>query len=166
MRSAGWVGGRRQQGRSIVRDALRTWYGVLEMHTSKYGRSALTKSPMMSSNFRCSGLYTNQHHSLTTLPSLALTHLPNTRFVTSLAIRGSISTATTFRHCSNIRTVKFPVPGPTSRTTSVCFKFACDATKSGMSVTCRPYNRDNSPCPRFYASMPQNELSSHHPLQT
>ena len=26
------------------------------MHTSKYGRSALTKSPMMMSSFRCSGL--------------------------------------------------------------------------------------------------------------
>lgn len=31
------------------------------MHTSKYGRSAFTKSPMISSNLRCSGLYTDQH---------------------------------------------------------------------------------------------------------
>jgi hypothetical protein len=33
-----------------------TWYGVLLMQTSKYGRSALTKSPMINSNFLCSGL--------------------------------------------------------------------------------------------------------------
>lgn len=66
-------------------------------------------------------------HSQPRIPSLARqnsTHLPSTRFVTSLAIRGSISTATTFRHCSRIRTVKFPVPGPTSSTMSVCLRFA------------------------------------------
>lgn len=39
---------------------VRTWYGVFEMQTSKYGSSALTKSPIISSNFRCSGLCLDQ----------------------------------------------------------------------------------------------------------
>ena len=43
--------------------------------------------------------------------------LPCTRFVSSAAIRGSISTAITFRAFSKILTVRLPVPGPTSRTT-------------------------------------------------
>lgn len=52
-------------------------------------------------------------------------HFPCTRFVSSAAMRGSISTAVTCFAFSNIRTVKFPVPGPTSRTLSVGRRFAC-----------------------------------------
>jgi hypothetical protein len=39
-------------------------------------------------------------------------------------MRGSISTAVHDLHFSNILTVRFPVPGPTSRTTSVERKLA------------------------------------------
>ena len=39
-------------------------------------------------------------------------------------ILGSNSTAITFFAFSNMRTVKFPVPGPTSRTTSEGLRFA------------------------------------------
>lgn len=99
------------------------------MQTSKNGNSALTKSPRMISSLRCSGLRmheTSISHGHLIEPQLnrAETHFPCTRFVTSLAIRGSISTATTLRTCSRILTVKLPVPGPTSRTTSVGFKLA------------------------------------------
>lgn len=181
------------------------------MHTSKYGRSALTKSPMMSSSFFCCGLQgvsggkrygvisddlpqapspialisnrrgeadrrrldgtararflhipphppphlipltpspsppryascTDANDSSSTAaasspvrachPSHA-THVPNTRFCTSAAILGSISTATTFRVAGRIRTVRLPVPGPTSRTTSVGLRLAWE----GRSVT-------------------------------
>ena len=75
----------------------RTWYGVLLMHTSKYGSSVLITSPKRTSNRFASGL-------------------PCTRFVTSLAILGSSSTAMTFLAFSRILTVMLPVPGPTSRT--------------------------------------------------
>jgi hypothetical protein len=47
------------------------------------------------------------------------TYLPWTRFVSSAAMRGSISTAVQCFALSNISTVRFPVPGPTSRTLSV-----------------------------------------------
>lgn len=47
------------------------------------------------------------------------THVPRTRFCTSAAIRGSISLAITRLHAGRMRTVRLPVPGPTSRTTSV-----------------------------------------------
>jgi hypothetical protein len=47
------------------------------------------------------------------------TYFPWTRFVSSAAMRGSISTAVQCFAFSNIRTVRFPVPGPTSRTLSV-----------------------------------------------
>ena len=52
------------------------------------------------------------------------THVPCTRFITSAAIRGSISIAVTCLAFSKIFTVKFPVPGPTSRTLSVGLRFA------------------------------------------
>ena len=47
------------------------------------------------------------------------TYLPWTRFVSSAAMRGSISTAVQCFALSSISTVRFPVPGPTSRTLSV-----------------------------------------------
>jgi hypothetical protein len=53
------------------------------------------------------------------------THVPCTRFITSAAIRGSISIAVTCFAFSKIFTVKFPVPGPTSKTLSVGLRFAC-----------------------------------------
>lgn len=55
------------------------------------------------------------------------TYLPCTRFVSSAAMRGSISTAVQCFAFSNIRTVRFPVPGPTSRTLSVGRRLACMA---------------------------------------
>lgn len=67
------------------------------MHTSKYGSSVLITSPSKTSSRFASGL-------------------PCTRFVTSLAILGSSSTAMTFLAFSRILTVMLPVPGPTSRT--------------------------------------------------
>ena len=51
-------------------------------------------------------------------------YVPCTRFITSAAIRGSISIAVTCFACSRIFTVRFPVPGPTSSTFSVGFRFA------------------------------------------
>lgn len=42
-----------------------------------------------------------------------------TRFVISLAMRGSSSTATSFFAFSRMRTLMLPVPGPISRTVSV-----------------------------------------------
>lgn len=44
--------------------------------------------------------------------------------LTSAAMRGSSSTAMTLRAFSRIRTVKLPVPGPTSRTVSVGLRSA------------------------------------------
>jgi hypothetical protein len=45
---------------------------------------------------------------------------------TSAAILGSSSTAINFRHRGSARIVRFPVPGPTSRTVSVgCMKAFC-----------------------------------------
>ena len=63
------------------------------------------------------------------------THVPCTRFITSAAIRGSISTAVTFLAFSKILTVRLPVPGPTSSTLSVGLRFAC--VENGMSVSHR-----------------------------
>lgn len=57
-------------------------------------------SPNKTSSFLCSGV-------------------PCTRLVTSAAIRGSTSTQMHFFARSRIRTVRLPVPGPTSRTVSV-----------------------------------------------
>lgn len=74
------------------------WYGVLEMHTSKYGSGVvLITSPRSNSRRGARGV-------------------PWTRFVTSAAMRGSISMAMQRRDFSRMRTVRFPVPGPTSRT--------------------------------------------------
>lgn len=139
------------------------------MQTSKYGRSAFTKSPIISSNFRCSGLPHHQPVSLATHHHHAGTHLPKTRFVTSLAIRGSISTATTFRHCSRIRTVKFPVPGPTSRTTSVCFRFACGEPNQHADQP--TIDLRGSPYPRSYPKAisphaPPHTIHETHPCAT
>ncbi|RUS22712.1 hypothetical protein BC937DRAFT_87637 [Endogone sp. FLAS-F59071] len=46
------------------------------------------------------------------------THVACTRFCSSAASLGSISTATTFFAAAKILTVRFPVPGPTSSTVS------------------------------------------------
>jgi len=51
------------------------------------------------------------------------TYVPCTRFITSAAMRGSISIAVTCFAWSRILTVRFPVPGPTSSTLSVGFRF-------------------------------------------
>lgn len=69
------------------------------------------KSPRMISSFFCCGL----GFSIVVKP----TYVPSTRFCTSAAMRGSISLAITRRHTGRILTVRLPVPGPTSRTTSV-----------------------------------------------
>lgn len=71
---------------------------MLLIHTSKYGSSVLITSPSIKLNLFSSGL-------------------PCTLLVTSAAIRGSISTAMTLFALSRILTVKFPDPGPTSKTT-------------------------------------------------
>lgn len=57
------------------------------------------------------------------------THFPMNRFLTSAAIRGSISTATHFLTFSRIRTVRLPVPGPTSSTTSVGLRNAWESSQ-------------------------------------
>lgn len=49
--------------------------------------------------------------------------------MTSAAILGSISTAVTLLAFSNIFTVRFPVPGPTSRTLSVGLRFAWESCR-------------------------------------
>lgn len=98
------------------------------MQTSKYGKSVLTKSPTRMLSFRCSGLEIARSAAnrikLALQQATLATYLPCTRFVSSAAIRGSISTAVHDLHFSKIRTVKLPVPGPTSRTTSEGRKFA------------------------------------------
>ena len=81
------------------------------------------KSPTIIFNFFCSGLF----DALLSVSSPLRegerdgfdTHFPCTRLVNSAAIRGSISTAVHNLHFSRILTVKFPVPGPISRTESV-----------------------------------------------
>ena len=75
------------------------------MQTSKPGSSVLITSPSKTSSFRCCGV-------------------PWTRLVTSAAILGSNSTQMHFFARSSIRTVRFPVPGPTSRTVSVGLRYA------------------------------------------
>jgi hypothetical protein len=75
------------------------------MQTSKCGSSVLITSPNITFSRFASGV-------------------PCTRFVNSAAIRGSISTAVTDFAALRISTVKLPVPGPTSRTWSVCFRLA------------------------------------------
>ena len=49
-------------------------------------------------------------------------------------MRGSISTAVQCFAFSNIRTVKFPVPGPTSRTLSVGRRLACIANEPRIGI--------------------------------
>lgn len=60
------------------------------------------------------------------------THFPCTRFVSSAAMRGSISTAVHCLHFSRMRTVRLPVPGPTSSTTSDGRKFALSTILQGQ----------------------------------
>lgn len=95
---------------------------MLEMQTSKYGSVAFTKSPMMISSLRCSGLVRHGGQCGVQGEGEA-THFPCTRFVSSAAIRGSISTAVTCFAFSSILTVRLPVPGPTSSTLSVGRRF-------------------------------------------
>lgn len=75
------------------------------MQTSKYGSSVFMTSPRMTSRRFWAGV-------------------PWKRLVTSAAIRGSNSTAIVFLAFSKIFAVKFPVPGPISRTTSLCLRSA------------------------------------------
>ena len=76
------------------------------MHTSKCGNCAFMTSPRITCNLFSSSF-------------------PCTRFVNSAAILGSISTACNWRTpFSRIFIVRFPVPGPTSRTTSVGLRLA------------------------------------------
>lgn len=63
------------------------------------------------------------------------THVPSTRFITSRTIRVSSSTAITRFACSSRRTVRFPVPGPISRTTSVRFTAARSTIPCHMRCT-------------------------------
>ena len=67
--------------------------------------------------------------------------VPSTLFKTSLTILLSYSTATTFLHLCNIGTVMFPVPGPTSSTTSEDFNPAL----STMAVTTAGFFRKCCP---------------------
>ena len=80
---------------------------MFEMQTSKRGSSGiLITSPRMILSFFSSGV-------------------PWTRLVSSAAMRGSISTAVTALAALRIRTVRLPVPGPISRTWSLCLRCAC-----------------------------------------
>lgn len=77
-----------------------------------------------------------------------VTNFPWTRFVTSAAMRGSISMAMTCFAFSRMRTVRFPVPGPTSRTLSVGRRFAWRGSVSSVMLRCVPathlvYNSDS-----------------------
>ena len=81
------------------------------MQTSICGSSILMTSPIKTSNFLCSGL-------------------PCTRLVTSAAILGSSSIQMHFFAFSKMRTVKLPVPGPTSRTVSVGLRKALSTIAS------------------------------------
>ncbi|EWG42894.1 hypothetical protein FVEG_15507 [Fusarium verticillioides 7600] len=109
-------GGRgREMSLEMMMDEI--WYGVLLMQTSNggsaSGRSNLAKSPIMISNFCCSGL-------------------PWTLFVNSAPMRMSSSTALTALACSRMRVVRTPVPGPISRTVSVGLRFAFATIISAM----------------------------------
>lgn len=88
----------------------------------------MTKSPTRMLSFRCSGLMSMWRRQSPEEKNGSedgfLTHFPCTRFVNSAAMRGSISTAVHDLHFSRIRTVRLPVPGPTSRTTSEGRRFA------------------------------------------
>jgi hypothetical protein len=101
------------------------------MHTSKYGSSALTKSPIVMSNFLCSGLYDERVRygrkecRYFGVRRASITYVPCTLLTSSAAILGSASTAVTCFTFSSIRTVRLPVPGPTSSTESVGLRFAC-----------------------------------------
>lgn len=69
--------------------------------------------------------------------SLFCSGLPCTRLVTSAAIRGSNSTAITFFAFSSIRTVKLPVPGPTSRTVCLDDQYAFGPFRRDATYICR-----------------------------
>mmetsp|Transcript_14383 Transcript_14383/g.44895 ORF Transcript_14383/g.44895 Transcript_14383/m.44895 type:complete len:209 (-) Transcript_14383:105-731(-) len=97
------------------------WYGMFATITSKKGCSALTKSPWM-------------------ICSLGASGVPCTRFCSSTTIRGSSSTATTRFATSSSLSVKLPVPGPTSHTTSVertaAFSTIATVTSGFLSKCC------------------------------
>jgi hypothetical protein len=82
------------------------------MHTSKRGSSGiLITSPKMICKGEGQSVLSHMHP---VLPKLALSFfssgVPWTRFVSSAAIRGSISTAVQALHALRIIVVKFPVP--------------------------------------------------------
>jgi len=89
----------------LWRSSLKTngediWYGKFARHTSKNGKSCFKTSP-------------------TTIVKFFLNGVPWTRFSNSATSLVSTSQATTcLTPLSRILTVMFPVPGPTSRTTS------------------------------------------------
>lgn len=69
-------------------------------------------------------------------------YAPVTRFFNSATILVSISKANNFFAFSKILTDKFPVPGPTSMTTSVGFTFAfsiIEFTIAGFFKMCCPW---------------------------
>lgn len=152
--------GRWERRRKIRGEEI--WYGVFEMQTSKYGKSALTKSPMMISSFLCSGL--GRFNNCTRVSRWRSTHFPWTRFVSSAAILGSISTAVTCFAFSRILTVRFPVPGPTSRTLSVGLRLACTiglltTKKKHNCSSCKvPFQRYYQPVSSFWQSARVNDI--------
>lgn len=121
----------------------------------------MTKSPIMISSRRCSGLecYMGRFFGFVRRAGWlggsgagfvdGKTYLPCTRFVSSAAIRGSISTAVQCFALFNISTVRFPVPGPTSRTLSVGRRFAW-LTKQNSNHASREKTLDeNQPSPQY-----------------
>ena len=113
--------------RSLKTRGLEIWYGTFAMHTSKYGRSTLRKSPEMTLRLLACGV-------------------PWTRRWSSRTMRGSNSIAITFFAVSSRRIVRLPVPGPISSTTSVDFTppFSTMAlTIIGFFRMCCPYDLRN-----------------------
>ena len=114
---------------------------------------AFTKSPMMISSFLCSDLRDESLIRYAQTHTNGSTHLPCTRFVNSAAMRGSISTAVTCFAFSNMRTVRLPVPGPTSSTLSVGRKLAYGSCQNEDRAVRRAAHVKCSPNPLSYQNV-------------
>ena len=119
------------------------WYGVFATQMSKYGRSNLRKSPCISWSFFAYSLHRMATvaealvHAMSPSARMAGLHapiapggryVPWTRLVNSPTIRASYSIAITFFAFSSNFIVRFPEPGPISRTMSVDLTPACPPT--------------------------------------
>mmetsp|Transcript_328 Transcript_328/g.715 ORF Transcript_328/g.715 Transcript_328/m.715 type:complete len:262 (+) Transcript_328:173-958(+) len=109
---------------SLNMSGLDIWYGMFATHRSKYGSSVRRTSPEMSVSLDAYGEAA-------------------TRLCSSSTMRVSSSMATTRAHVSSSCMVRFPVPGPISRTVSVglipdfCMM---DCTTSGFFKMCCPFD--------------------------